>query len=188
MCAKWRAGHEFTLERQILILKACACASQGTTAGVWVSLENWGCWCTEKPLAAGYCAQIPEDLDASQAPGSLASLRGSPGSSGVSGSFVFVASLQTMPRKAPGVEQLEQHLGKDCKQHPNNPWERIHSLGSAQRWNQHPQDVSSLAPALSAWTNHSHKETVPRPPHSDHGLVGRSSMSCSRRSVSVCSP
>lgn len=38
-------------------------------------------------------------------------------------------------------------------------------------------------PALSAWANHSHRETMPRLSHSDHGLVGRSSMSCSRRSV-----
>lgn len=177
VCAEWRAESEFTLERQILILKGCACASQGTTAGAWVSLESWGCWCTEKPLGAGSCAQIPEELDASQAPASLGSPAGSPGSPGVSGSLAFAALLQTMPREVPGVEQ---HLGKDCKQHPNNLCERIHSLGSAQSCNQHPQNVSSLAPALSAWTNHSQRDSVPRSPGSGRSLVGRSSVSCSR--------
>lgn len=78
VCAEWRAGSGFTLERQTLILKDCACASQGITAGMWVSLENWGCWCTEKPLAAGCCAQIPEELDSSQAPDFLASTSGWP--------------------------------------------------------------------------------------------------------------
>lgn len=102
---------------------------------------------------------------------------GSPGSPGVSGSLAFAALLQTMPREVPGVEQ---HLGKDCKQHPNNLCERIHSLGSAQSCNQHPQDVSSLAPALSAWTNHSQRDSVPRSPGSGLSLVGRSSVSCSR--------
>lgn len=81
------------------------------------------------------------------------------------------------------MELLEQHLRKDRKQHPNSPWERIRSLGSAQHWNQHPQDVSSLPLALSAWTNHSQRETVPRSSRSGHSLVGRSSVSCSRRSV-----
>lgn len=101
---------------------------------------------------------------------------GSPGSSGVSGSSAFVASLQTMPRKVPGMELLEQHLGKGCKQHPNNLWERIclgmstHRTCPAWLW------LSQLGQIIP-------KGKLPRSFHRGHSLVGRSSMSCSRRSV-----
>lgn len=159
MCAEWRAESGFTLERQTLILKgllvlprapqlACGFPCETGTAGVQRShgLQNavpksQRNWMQVRP-------QPPWEAPA-----------GSPGCPGVSGSLAFVALLQTTPREVPGVELLEQHLGKECKQHPDNLCERIHSLGSAQSWNQHPQDMSSLAPALSAWTNHSQRDS-----------------------------
>lgn len=49
------------------------------------------------------------------------------------GVLLFVASLQTMLMKAPGTELLEERLGNDCKQHPNNLRKRTRSLGSARR-------------------------------------------------------
>lgn len=121
LCLHWKGKY---------YLKDSARPSQATMAGLWVSLEE-----LLVRGAAGHRAQILKQLDASQAPAShrflgmsqsvdLAPLK----SVGV---LLFVALLQITLMRAPGTELLEQHLGNDCKQHPNNLCKRICSLGSA---------------------------------------------------------
>lgn len=177
MCAEWRAGSEFTLERKILILKGLCWCFPGQSSwglgfpgklGLLVHREATGCrMLCPNPRGAG-CKSGSSLLGKPQGI-ALAPLES-----------VGVLHLLSRYKQCQGKLQVWNcWKGKDCKQHPNNPWERIHSLGPAQCWNQHPQDVSSLAAALSAWTNHPHRETLP----SGHSLVGRSSLSCSRRSV-----
>lgn len=121
--------------------------------------------------AAGCCAQIPEELDQVRH-SILGKLSGYSWLLCSQWEFCICCLLTNNAKDS-------STWGKDCKQHPNNLWERIHGLGSAQHCSLRPQDMSSLAPALSAWTSDSHREAVPRSPRSGHSLVGRSSMSSS---------
>lgn len=135
MCAEQRAGFAFTLEKQILFERQClcfqgvadlgmgfpgkaACVQRDHQLGVTVPKS-----CRPGCKSGTNLAPVPWEVPAC-----------GPGSSGISGSFVFVASLQLTLMEVPDMELLEQRRRNDCKQHPNK---RTCRLASAQYLNIH---------------------------------------------------